>query len=354
MNDTFYGEVMDKKRNINLDIIRVIALFMVLIYHYEIEVYVNEMKLFRHFFSGFHHINMGGIGVFLFFMLSGAVHAMKYESAINIKKFYMKRFFSIFPYLYITWIVGSVVDGIMNQHYILCERNDWWRIIFTIMGCDGYFPNLSTFYLIGEWFTTVIVFIYIIFPILRKALNEHMIPLLVCLLAIDIFFMTDRWNPLAITLDGNCFFAVSAFSIGYILFKYKIRITQLESILVFGIMSVTLLLSSKAMQHAVLNIVTALMLFLVILCGPIQLQKNSESIIVRILRFISKYSYILYLTHHFVMRRTVAFYKENATPVNKVICFALTVIGIIVFSAIVQGIHSQIGKLFNYMYRKRK
>lgn len=344
---------MNKKRNINLDIIRVIALFMVLIYHYEIEVYVNEMKLFSHFFSGFHHINFGGIGVFLFFMLSGAVHAMKYDVEIDIRKYYIKRFLSIFPYFYITWIMGSIIDVVLNEQYILYGRNDWWRIIFTLMGCDGYFPDINTFYLVGEWFTTVIVFIYLIFPILRKVLNEHELTTLFCLLAINIFFISDCWNPLNIVLDGNCFFAISAFSLGYVLYKKKIRFTWKESIAILCIMSSALLLSSKQMQHAILNIIVAIMLFLVIFCGPIQIEKETNNIAMKILLFFSKYSYILYLTHHFVMRRTVAAFKMNATIQNKILCFFITIIGIVFFTIAVEFVHKQCYKLNKYIFGKR-
>ena len=96
------------------------------------------------------------------------------------------------------------------------------------------------------------------------------------------------------------------------------------------------------------------MLFLVIFCGPVQIEKKTNNIGMKILLFFSKYSYILYLTHHFVMRRTVEIYKVNATVQNKIICFVITVIGIMLFTMTVQFVYNQCCRFSKYVLGKRK
>lgn len=63
-------------------------------------------------------------------------------------------------------------------------------IFFSILGIDGYIANwgVQTFFLVGEWFLGYIIIIYIIFPILRKGVNEY--PLLLAIITAVLYILS--------------------------------------------------------------------------------------------------------------------------------------------------------------------
>lgn len=85
----------------------------------------------------------------------------------------------IFAMLFNFYRIGSIDTSIGK-----------WRYIFSILGIDGYIANwgVQTFFLVGEWFLGYIIIIYIIFPILRKGVNEY--PLLLAIITAVLYILS--------------------------------------------------------------------------------------------------------------------------------------------------------------------
>ena len=146
----------------SLDGMRAIAVLMVFLSH-----------------SGFHHLVPGGLGVTVFFFLSGylitTLLRMEYENTnkINLKSFYLRRVYRLFPPLYIvifiSWI--TVVSGIFPHKLTLIGTGSQllqftnYHIIFE--GKNGLLPGLGIL-----WSLAVEEHFYLIFPLLYLTLRR--------------------------------------------------------------------------------------------------------------------------------------------------------------------------------------
>lgn len=160
---------MEKNKKVfYFDFIRVVSTVIIVTYHFFAHFDENGIKGMRFLSDG----KWGMIGVTLFFMLSGASLMYNYGETLDIKKYALKRFLGIYPMFWIAYI------GVFTYIFYGCKRIIWdipkYKILFSLFAMDGYLsPYTQTFYLIGEWFLGCIVFIYILFPFLRKALEKQ-------------------------------------------------------------------------------------------------------------------------------------------------------------------------------------
>lgn len=110
----------------------------------------------------------GGGWVQCFLIASGFLLHYHYSDHLDLKTYAIKRWRGIFPMFYIAYLFfmyGKVCDSrtIFYYHFP-------WAYILTLLGMDGYtMQRLPSYYIIGEWFLGVIIILYILYPILRKA-----------------------------------------------------------------------------------------------------------------------------------------------------------------------------------------
>ncbi len=101
------GSITSTMRNIRLDVLRCVAVLLVLFRHSGIE-------------SRF--ASAGWIGVDLFFVLSGFLisgllfNEYKQHRSINFKRFLIRRAFKIYPAFYLLMLVGFLVDRGLFSH----------------------------------------------------------------------------------------------------------------------------------------------------------------------------------------------------------------------------------------------
>lgn len=112
-----------------------------------------------------------GVGVVLFFCLSGALLIKKYKENFNTLQFIKKRLLRIYIPHWISYVIAFIVSySVYANTYTF---KSIMGILFSFLGMD-YFGeslyaiyNIPTYWLVGEWFTAVIVILYCIFPVLR-------------------------------------------------------------------------------------------------------------------------------------------------------------------------------------------
>ncbi len=93
---------MKNKRIFSFDFIRVFAMVMIVVFHYNVYCIDTEIESGFILFLRYANGTMGHIGVSLFFILSGASLMYAYGEKLELKDYFKKRFLSIYP-LY--WIV---------------------------------------------------------------------------------------------------------------------------------------------------------------------------------------------------------------------------------------------------------
>lgn len=167
------NEHKKKARLFPLDFIRVIGAVLIVLFHFNVSMYLfPDIRLKPLLFLNFANGNIGHIGVSLFFILSGASLMYTYEARLKPADYFKKRFMSIYP---LFWVAYS---AFFIHHYVLEKTGipDIPRshLLLSAIGIDGYLNYLTpTFYLIGEWFLGCIILIYLLFPLLRLAVQNH-------------------------------------------------------------------------------------------------------------------------------------------------------------------------------------
>lgn len=185
------GGIVLKKRFLYLDIARFWAVFLVILYH-------SDFHMTNHDISSYYSFtiqNNNYTGVVLFILLSGLSLTLnlKKEDKIDWKVFYKKRILGVLPLLWITYVL---------QYFRLFYLNgttpiigDKWRIIFSVLGLDGYLSQITTtFYLgVGEWFIGMILILYLFFPFLLYVLRKNAVIFSIMAVLIYIFsaFLID-------------------------------------------------------------------------------------------------------------------------------------------------------------------
>lgn len=107
-----------------------------------------------------------------FFCISGTVLYYNYPKIISFKKFYYKRWKSIFPPYYICFLYFFLKNAFINQK--LYYKGHWAKLLFTLLGLDGYLSyRIETYYIVGEWFLGAIIIIYVLYPLLLWLMRKN-------------------------------------------------------------------------------------------------------------------------------------------------------------------------------------
>lgn len=157
---------MNSKRIFSFDFIRVFAMVMIVVFHYNAFNIGQETQSGFILFLRYANGTMGHIGVSLFFILSGASLMFAYGDKLELKDYFKKRFLSIYPLYWIVYAAFFTHFYIINRLPLIHSRK---TLILSALGLDGYLNYLiPNYYLVGEWFVGCIICIYLIFPLLRR------------------------------------------------------------------------------------------------------------------------------------------------------------------------------------------
>ena len=157
------------ERQHDLDLARVLAMSMVFVFHFFLAVGRGADEMW---FSVVRNGGWAPMGIGVFYALSGYLLQL-HDSKTETLTFWKKRFSQLIPmqilvfipsYLYFVHLTGNPYYG----GYIE-------RLVFSFLGIDGYLAVYGnpTYILIGEWYTAVILLLYLLFPLLRTLYKKH-------------------------------------------------------------------------------------------------------------------------------------------------------------------------------------
>ncbi len=172
-----------KKRYNFMNVLRVLSMFTIVFYHMLITLYIYGIRQLDSISFFFENKNMhiAKIGVCLFFMLSGAgLILSSKDGSFNVKEFYIKRFKKILIPFYIVYacyfLFLLLTSQISLSNTFAGKDIKPYSFIFTLLGMDAYLENfgIATCSLgIGEWFLGCLIFIYLLYPLLRMAMLKN-------------------------------------------------------------------------------------------------------------------------------------------------------------------------------------
>lgn len=313
-----------------LDFIRVIAIFLVILFHFlsGVESYglLRNPDAFK--IGGISLLNLGGVNitlgnyaVSLFLVLSGAGLMYTYEKTFELKEFYKKRILTIYPIYYITFTAAFLVRIILERG--MEHGAPVWTFLLTVLGIDGWIGEVIPNYgLVGDWFVGCILGIYLLFPLLRKGINQkpHAFMAVYALL----FLLLEHFYPLAFPRRNDVFLRAFEVLLGMYFMKLNRKVTWKcvsVSVILLGIIFAVRIPWATAY---VLTPVAGICLFLVLVFFSKWFEGER---IKRVVFCLSRYSFPTFLLHHFLINTLMErFPKASLGIAGMLILFALCVV----------------------------
>lgn len=218
------------------------------------------------------------------------------RGGLNIKKFYYKRFVSIYPMWWLACLLAF-------SYWLLVYKtaNPWgaspWKFLLTIIGFDQYFAHLTvTFGIIGEWFLGCIILIYLLFPIVRYGVIKR--PVAISIIAIGLYFYFVFFNPWPLWTSVNVLVRLPEFLFGMFFIKYWKTVDWKAALCAVIVLLMTSWLNptwSGDIKTTYIGIS-----FFIVLAYISRFFENNEGI-KYICSKICKYSYAIFISHHIVI-----------------------------------------------------
>ena len=284
-----------KPRLFYLDWIRAIAAILIVVTHFN-NPYLEPMRFFVNRPFG---IYIGGLGVSLFLIISGAALMYNYgdRESLDLRTFYTKRAKTLYPMFWVAFIVANILLFIRNNGYIFVPRHKI-TAIFSLFGMDGYAAafGVGTFYVLGEWFLGFIILFYIVFPLLRVGVNKMPIATLCIVLALyaaTVAFFTFYQIP-RVPSDILLTTRLPELVFGMIFVKFIKKVPHWLAAISFVI------LAAQQLTHILKDniAVTVVGIFAFLLLSYIGELVKSFKPLSACTKFISAYSYPIFLVHH--------------------------------------------------------
>lgn len=319
----------EKKRLYYLDFIRVIAVFMVILYHFLAETgnfgLLKNPAAFQ--VSGFSLLNIGGVNltlgnyaVSLFFIISGAGLMHVYQEELEVRQFYGKRAASIYPLYYIAYTAAFLVQVILAQK--LEHGASSWTYLLTILGIDGWLGEVIPNYgLVGDWFVGCILCVYLIFPVLRRCMNKN--PHLTVVVYGLVFLIWEHFYPLDFAKRNDVILRTFEVLLGMYFVKLHKKVDWKGFSVSLLLLGVIFAVKISWVSLYVLVPVAGMSLFLILNYISQWFEKEK---IKKIVSFFSFYSFPAFLLHHFLMNTILGMMPQGCLGLGgMLLLFALCV-----------------------------
>ena len=275
-------------RNYNIDLLRAMAIVLVLLFHFEI---------FN--FTG------GYIGVDIFFVISGYLITKIILKKKNILEFYYNRVRRIFPALLITTTITlfTAIFIFSPNHFEKLVTSSLYSVTgisnFYFWYHSGYF-DIDKFFkpLLHTWSLSVELQLYLIWPILilvlKKVFKEKIIYAIIVVITISIIFSTI----LSKNNSGYFYFTlfrIYEFSLGsLVFFLEKKNYSKFNTVIFFiSLLVLSLFFDSNTIYPSFNAFFPCIFACAIILNN----NRKATSVPINYIIFISKISYSIYLIH---------------------------------------------------------
>lgn len=120
-------------------------------------------------------IYLGDFGSSLFFIVSGASLALTVPAEQSPPQFYKKRARAVYPLFWLAWFVVFSCRFVTRPGSFGGARTV--TLVLTFLGLDNFAVAAGwvgmDFACVGEWFLGSILFLYLLFPFLQRALRKN-------------------------------------------------------------------------------------------------------------------------------------------------------------------------------------
>lgn len=334
-----------KERLTCFDLIRVFSCICVLLVHfnatvsgYNAGVFIYPNSIFTNYlFGGRYYV--GDIGVSLFFMLSGASLMYTWRQE-RITKFYIRRFRSIYPMFWIAWFVATAVDFLS---YKGLNSGDILYMLFSVLGLDGYLCSQGLipfdFYKLGEWFLGCIIILYLIYPLIRKAVDTF--PLPVMIIAIGLYTACVRMT--SEIGSWHFFLRIPEMMMGILFVKYRVW-ERRRLLLGIGIVSPVAGCVCRDFIHPLtlcISLCIGLFAWMALLARVVR-----SAVVKQYLKKLADLTYPAFLVHHWLIQKMYIGFPEGILPRRSVWMLFVVYLGLTVVLSEMLSVGA--GKMLHY------
>lgn len=332
-------------RNYKIDVLRGIAIILVLLHHFNIPYKLQDTFLgVQVFGESLSHLmaRNGNYGVTLFFVISGFLitqHTLKRDrhlAQINIKDFYIRRIARIVPCLVLLVVMVTLLGALGLKPFLNQAPNDiavsygltvfaaftfWMNILIIQYGWVNYALGVL-------WSLSVEEVFYLVFPVLCVLLGrgKGFILLLLAMIAYAPYFRALHFGEESGAYLYHYFSSFDGIAMGCLTalitqnFREKIQFLNVI-VAVIGLSMLTVYLYAPIKEVSPWGIsIFALLSAILIFCFAQDDQAQAESIMSKTMVWIGQRSYEMYLFHLLVLGLIKVFYLPKQTlPAEKLI-----------------------------------
>lgn len=324
-NELYSRESGMKKRVFYYDFIRVFAFAIIIIFHFNVSVLtrgISDGMILKNDFCN--NLTLAHIGVPLFFILSGSTLMESSFKLFDLCDFYKKRAKSLMPLFYTAYIFVFFFYFLKYKtRHPFTAAPEVWTILLTVVGMDGYTaPVILNYYQVGEWFLGCIILMYILFPVLKWAIEKN--PYVAWMPVAAIYLLLNYKYVLPIPNTQDVFMRLPEFVFGMYMGKYIKRV-RLSGMVLASMMALmcTCFDFTSHVSIPIMYYVTLLGVSSYIILRFIG-ERIENELFKDIVSRISLITYPVYLLHHVISEQIIAtFEQRNLSKVDVVILFVI-------------------------------
>ncbi len=260
----------------------------------------------------FDHANggLGQVAVSVFFLLSGVVIHKNHKKKENVWTFYRDRMIKLLLPIVICSLPLIAIDYLLRPEwfaqYIGYIRNTVW---FNFLGFDLYllvFVKIFPYHVAGEWFTSVILTMYALYPLLKKW-NASIRKQALVTVAVLFLYLANVKYPVFTGGDGMFSFTrgLLFFWCGMLYEEYeeffkdkRIWIAaSLDFLVLYAMYPIRLFRSTKLTNTALSFCAFVALAGIGRKCRFLQ----DDPLVKRVIEGSCRNSYMVYLSHHFIL-----------------------------------------------------
>ncbi|VVB80305.1 Acyltransferase family protein [uncultured archaeon] len=188
---------MAKERFAFVDLVRVIAIFLIVLFHFWYQITFDESLR-----------TIGFVGVSLFFIASGYTLTKHYSNHVSFSfKWFFRRILKIALIYYLALVLVALLFG--RQAY---SGNLFFNLLAHFSFTDSFFPEYSYGLISPAWFFAPLVVLYLFFPYINKIIKKNWFFILP---AFVITFLFRFYNPFFTSTNFLFFLAEFCFGIAF-------------------------------------------------------------------------------------------------------------------------------------------
>ncbi len=299
-----------KKRYFAYDLMRAAAMILIVFYHMNCEwsarLMDSPLVVTKIGAQGY----LGWQGVSLFILVSGAAQCISYERCSDLKTYYKKRWWSIFPSFYLAYFVCYLMGG-FGGGVKLFDLSFLW----TLTGLDGYVSlfGIQSHYLVGEWFIGMILVLYIVFPALYALVARY--PKQILITAILYYLVMVQLLGNTGRVDKDILLNVVVFLIGIYLYRYVKNVSLRIGAAAFIALCAVIFVPLPERVTWYLFAIEGILWYLIFMAAGNtldQIKNKACGSLKKLVGVLSKYSYEIFLLHHVLISVSLSPYEQNA------------------------------------------